>query len=1050
VGVIERVISWCARNRAMTLAGVLVALGFGVSAISRTSLDAIPDLSDTQVIIGTEWPGRSPTLIEDQITYPIVSALRSAPRVRYVRGFSMFGDSYVYVVFEDGVDLYWARSRVLEYLSSIRDRLPLGANPKLGPDATGVGWVFEYALVDTTGRHGLAELRSFQDWTLRYWLQSVDGVAEVASIGGFVRQYQVDLEPAKLLAFNVPISAVAEAIRRSSNEVGGGSLEIAEHEYVVRGHGYVRSTTDLETVPVRVGPGGTPVTIRDLGSVTLGPEPRRGIAELDGRGEVVGGIVVMRHGENALRVIQRVKQRLAEVKGSLPEGVQLVVTYDRSDLIQRAIHTLVRVLGEEMLIVSLVIVLFLWHFRSALIPVLSLPIAVALAFVPMVAQGLNANIMSLGGIAIAIGAMVDASIIMVENVHKRLEAWQAGGRTEPRDQVVLHALREVGRPVFFALLVITVSFLPVFTLGATEGRLFRPLAFTKTYSMAFAALLAITLTPALVAWLIRGRIRPEREQPVARAIIAAYTPVLRFAVRRRRWVVLGALLVVLSTVPAFMSLGHEFMPPLNEGTILYMPTAPPGMSDTESATVLQQMARRIRQVPEVSTVFGKIGRARTVTDPAPPGMVETVIQLKPEDQWRKGMTWDRVVDELDSKVRFPGMPNLWWMPIQTRNEMLSTGVRSAAAVKVYGPDLAGIEGLSIQIEAALEGLPGARSVYAERLTGGYYLDFDIDRFAAARYGLTVGDVQDVIEAAIGGIPVAQTIQGRERYSVSLRYARELRDDPEALKGVLVPTPAGPQIPLGQLATLSYPNGPPMVQSEDGQLFGLVSIDVAGRSLGEFVRDGKRAIAARVRVPVGYRLAWGGQFEHLQRAETRLAWVVPVTLLLVGLLLFVNLKSIGETALVLMAVPFSLVGAVWLVWLLHYNLSVAVWVGMIALAGLDAETGVLMLLYLNLAHRDRVASGRLRDRGDLMEAIVEGAAHRIRPKHMTVLAILFGLLPIMWGHGAGADVMKRIAAPMLGGVISSFVLELLVYPAVFAWWKGRRLPERAMEAVPATV
>ncbi len=1045
MGLIERIITWCAKHRALTIVGVVLATGLGARALLHTPLDALPDLSDTQVIIGTEWPGRSPTLIEDQITQPVVSALRSAPGVSYVRGFSMFGDSYVYVVFKDGVDVYWARSRVLEYLSAIRDRLPTGVNPRLGPDATGLGWVYEYALVDTTGRHNLAELRSFQDWTLRYWLQSVDGVAEVASVGGFVRQYQVDLEPSKLLAYNIPISAVAEAIRRSSNEVGGGSLEIAEHEYVVRGHGYVRSPADLESVPVRVGEGGTPVTIGQLGTVTLGPEPRRGIAELNGRGEVVGGIVVMRQGENALGVIQRVKQRLAEVKGSLPPGVELVVTYDRSVLIEAAMHTLTRVLWEEMLIVSLVILLFLWHLRSAFIPALSLPVAAALAFVPMLAQGLSANIMSLGGIAIAIGAMVDASIIMVENVHKRLEAWQQDGEREPREQVVLHALREVGRPVFFALLVITVSFLPVFSLESTEGRLFKPLAFTKTYSMAFAALLAITLTPALTAWFIRGRIRPEREQPIARAIVAAYTPVLRFAVHRRRWVVVGAAVVMLSTVPALMSLGHEFMPPLNEGTILYMPTAPPGISDTESAAVLQQMGQRLRMVPEVATVFGKMGRARTVTDPAPPGMAETIIQLKPEREWRRGMTWEKLIAELDRASRFPGMPNLWWMPIQTRNEMLSTGVRSAAAVKIYGSDIATIERVGLQVEQALKGVRGARSVYAERLTGGNYLDFDIDRAAAARYGLTVGDVQDVIETAIGGMPVAQTIEGRTRTAISLRYARELRDDPDALRRVLVPTSTGAQVPLGQVATLNFRNGPAMVQSEDGQLFGLVSIDVAARSLGDFVRDGKAAVARDVSLPPGARIAWAGQFEHLQRAEARLAWVVPFTLLLVGLLLFWSLRSVAETALVMLAVPFSLVGAVWLLWLLHYNLSVAVWVGMIALAGLDAETGVLMLFYLNLAHRERSAAGRLRDRGDLMEAIVEGAAHRIRPKHMTVLAILLGLLPIMWGHGAGADVMKRIAAPMLGGVISSFVLELLVYPAIFAWWKGRRLPERAATA-----
>jgi Cu(I)/Ag(I) efflux system membrane protein CusA/SilA len=1039
---IERIIGWCARNRALTLAGVLVGVGFGLHALSQTPLDAIPDLTDTQVIIATEWAGRSPTLIEDQITYPIVSALRAAPGVRYVRGFSMFGDSFVYVVFKDGVDLYWARSRVLEQLSALRDRLPAGVAPKLGPDATGVGWIYEYALVDTTGAHDLAELRSFQDWTLRYWLQSVDGVAEVASVGGFVRQYQVDLDPDKMLGYGVPISAVAEAIRRSSAEVGGGSVEISEHEYVVRGHGYVKQLADLESVPVKVGEGGVPVTLRDLGHVHLGPEPRRGIAELDGRGEVVGGIVIMRHGENALRVIDRVKRRLAEVGRALPPGVQIGVTYDRSELIQGSIRTLSRALAEEMLIVSVVIVLFLWHLRSALIPVLSLPIAVLLAFIPMVAQGLNANIMSLGGIAIAIGAMVDASIIMVENVHKRLEGWQAGGERGAREAVILHALREVGRPVFFALLVITVSLLPVFTLEATEGRLFRPLAFTKTYSMAFAALLAITLTPALAMWLIRGRIRPEREQPIARTIVRAYIPVLEFAVRRRRWVVIGALLVVLSTIPVLLSLGSEFMPPLNEGSLLYMPTAPPGMSDTESATVLQSMGRTLKSVPEVKTVFGKIGRARTATDPAPPGMAEIVVTLKPEDQWRPGMTWDKLVAELDRKLHYPGMPNLWWFPIQTRNEMLSTGVRSAAAVKIYGPDLAQIERLSVDVENALRNVRGARSVFAERLTGGLFLDFDIRRDEAARYGLTVGDVQDVIEAAIGGLPVAQTVEGRERYSIAVRYARELRDDPDQLERVLVPTPAGAQVPLGQVATLSFRTGPPMVQSEDGQLFGLVSIDVADRSLGQFVRDAQAQVARRVTLPPGYRLAWAGQFEYLERARARLAWVVPLTLLLVALLLFLNLRSVAETALVLLAVPFSLVGAVWLLWLLHYNLSVAVWVGMIALAGLDAETGVLMLLYLNIAHRERVARGALRDRRDLRAAIVEGAAHRIRPKHMTVLAILFGLLPILWGHGSGADVMKRIAAPMLGGVVSSFVLELLVYPAIFAWWKGRTLPETA--------
>src|SRR6059036_1045298 len=700
---IERVIGWCAKNRALTLGGILIAAGFGIYAALHTSLDAIPDLSDTQVIISTEWAGRSPNLVEDQITYPIVTALRAAPGVQYVRGLSMLGDSFVYVVFKDGVDLYWARSRVLEYLASIRGNLPEGVNPTLGPDATAVGWVFEYALVDTTGRHDLSQLRSFQDWTLRYWLQGVDGVAEVASVGGFVRQYQVDLDPDRLLAYNVPIGAVAEAIRRSNNEVGGGAIEVAEHEYAVRGRGYIRSLADLESIPVKVSADGTPVTLRDLGQVHLGPEQRRGLAELNGQGEVVGGIVIMRQRQNALNVIEGVKRRLHEVQSSLPPGVRVVVTYDRSELIQRAVHTLWHELLQEVLIVSAVIVLFLFHFRSALIPILTLPIAVVLAFIPMARMGLTANIMSLGGIAVAIGAMVDASIIMVENVHKKLEAWEAGGRQGGRDDAIVHALKEVGRPIFFALLVITVSFLPIFTLEATEGRLFKPLAFTKTFSIGFAALLAVTLTPALAGWFIRGRIRAESEHPVSRLLVHWYAPVVRFAVRRRRLVVFAAALLLLSTIPVFLRLGSEFMPPLNEGTLLYMPTAPPGMSDTEASSVLQQMDRRLRNVPEVETVFGKIGRAKTATDPAPLSMVETVVSLKPESQWRKGMTWERLIADMDRRVHFPGMPNIWWMPIQTRNEMLATGVRSAVGVKVYGPDLPTIEKAAIQVESALKG-----------------------------------------------------------------------------------------------------------------------------------------------------------------------------------------------------------------------------------------------------------------------------------------------------------------------------------------------------------
>jgi Cu(I)/Ag(I) efflux system membrane protein CusA/SilA len=1037
--VIERLIAACARHRVLTVVGVLIAVGFGIAALSRTSLDAVPDLSDTQVIISTEWMGRSPDLVEDQITYPIVTALRAAPGVQYVRGLSMIGDSFVYVVFKDGVDLYWARSRVLEYLSSIRNRLPEGVTPEIGPDATSVGWVFEYALVDTTGHNDLQQLRSFQDWTLRYWLQGVDGVAEVASVGGFVKQYQVDLDPGKLQSYRVSVREIADAIRRSNGDVGGGVVEISEHEHFVRARGYIRSVADVEQIPVKVGPGGVAVTVRDIATVHLGPEPRRGIVELDGRGEVIGGIVIIRQKQNALRVIEGIKRRLGEVRGSFPPGVQLVVTYDRSDLIHRAVRTLWHELAQEMLIVSLVIIFFLLHFRTALIPILSLPIAVLLAFIPMARQGLTANIMSLGGIAVAIGAMVDASIIMVENVHKKLETWESGGRRGNREAAIIQGLQEVGRPIFFALVVITISFLPIFTLQGAEGRLFKPLAYTKTYSMAFAALLAVTLAPALAAWFIRGKIRPEREHPISRSLVSGYAPVVRWAVRRRRSVVAGAALLLLSTIPIFLMLGSEFMPPLNEGTLLYMPTAPPGMSQTEAASVLQQMDAQLKGVPEVQTVFGKAGRARTATDPAPLSMFETVVTLKPESQWRTGMTWEKLIAEMDGKLRYPGMPNIWWMPIQTRNEMLATGVRSAVGIKVFGPDLSEIERVAIQVENAVRDVPGTRSAFADRLTGGRYLDFDINRAAAARYGLTVGDVEEVIEAAIGGATITQTVEGRERYSVALRYARELRDEPDALARILVATPGGAQVPLGQLAKLEFRNGPPMIQEEDGQLAGLVSVDVAGRPLGSYVRDAQRAVAEKVQLPPGYRIDWSGQFQYLQRAQARLAWVIPVTLLIVLLLLYLNLRSVPEAGIVMLAVPFSLIGAVWLVWLLHYNLSVAVWVGMIALAGLDAETGTIMLLYLNLAYRSRREQGRLRDRAELTEAIVEGAAHRIRPKMMTVCAILFGLLPIMWGHGAGADVMKRIAAPMVGGVITSFVLELLVYPAIFAWWKGRDLP-----------
>ncbi len=1037
-GLIARVVSASARNRGLTLLGVAAAFAWGVYAIGRTPLDAIPDLSDVQVIVFTEWPGRGPTLVEDQITYPISTTLLSAPRVRYVRGQSFFGLSFVNVIFEDGTDLYWARSRVLEYMNTAAGRLPEGVVPTLGPDATGVGWVFEYALVDRSGKHDLAELRSLQDWNLRYALASVPGVAEVASVGGFVREYQVQVDPNRLRSFGIPLSEVVAAVRASNQETGGGVIEIAGHEQVIRGRGLVASVAELEQLPLRVSAQGTPVTLRDLAVVSLGPEMRRGLVELDGEGEVVGGIVVMRWGENALAVIDAVKARLDEVRPGLPAGVEIIPTYDRSHLIREAVSTLRRTLVEEMLVVSFVIFFFLLHARSALIPILTIPVGVSLAFAPMFYQGLTANIMSLGGIAIAIGAMVDAAIIVVENIHKRLEVWEAAGRAEPREDVILAAMQEVAPSVFFALLVITVSFLPIFTLEGTEGRLFKPLAFTKTYAMGFAAVLSVTLTPALAALLIRGRIRGEHANPVNRFLVRAYEPIVRVMVRRRRLVIAAALLIMATAIPPFLQLGSEFMPPLNEGTLLYMPTGSPGISVTEASRVLQLMDRELKRFPEVERVFGKIGRAETPTDPAPLSMVETVVTLKPRDQWREGLTWDGLIAELNQALDFPGMPNLWWMPIQTRTEMLATGVRSPLGIKVFGEDLASVEAAAVAIANALADVPGTRNVFAERTTGAFYLDFHVDRTAAARFGLSVEDVNAVIESAIGGVTVSRTIEGRERYGVQVRYARDYREDPAALAQVLVATPGGAQIPLSQVAKIEFTTGPDMVRSEDGRVVGLVAVDVAGRAIVDYVEEAKRVVAEKVTLPPGTRLGWAGQFEYFERAKQRLQVVLPITLALVMLLLYLNTRSGVETAMVMLAVPFSLVGAVWLLWLLDYHLSVAVWVGIIALAGLDAQTGVVMLLYLTLAHRAREASGRLRDAADLEEAIVEGAARRIRPKLMTVVTMILGLTPLLWSQGTGADVMKRIAAPMVGGLVTSFLLELLVYPALFAAWKSRAL------------
>lgn len=1034
-GLIGRVIESSARNPMLTVLLVAVLGLWGYMSLRSAPLDAIPDLSDTQVIVLTDWTGRSPDLVEDHVTYPVTSALMSAPGVSYVRGQSFFGLSFVNVIFEDGTDLYWARSRVLEYLSTISNDLPEDARPTLGPDATGVGWVFMYVLVDDSGAHDLAELRALQDWNVRYALESVPGVAEVAAVGGFEKQYQVHLDPNRLMVHGVSIDEVTTAIQESNLDSGGRTLEISGHEHMIRGRGYLRTMQDIETIPLRVSDDGTPLLVRDVAYVSLGSEALRGLAEWNGEGEAVGGIVVMRQGENALTVIERVKERLDEVRAGLPEGVRIEVAYDRSELIEASINTLRHTLLAEMVVVSLVIFLFLLSARSALVPILTIPVAVLLAFIPMLYQGLTANIMSLGGIAVAIGAMVDASIILVENVHKRLEEYDS---EEDRLTVVIAAMREVGPSVFFSLLVITVSFLPVFTLQATEGRLFTPLAFTKTYSMGFSAVLAVTLTPALVALLIRGRVRKEEDHLISRMLHWLYIPVVRFVVRHRWGVVTIAVFAMLLTVPAALRLQSEFMPPLNEGTILYMPTAPPGMSITEASNVVQSMDRQLMEIPEVVSVLGKMGRADTATDPAPLGMAEITIVLKPRDEWREGLTWDGLVDELDSKLQYPGMPNIWWMPIQTRNEMLATGIRSPLAVQVFGEDFATIERAAVDIERALTNVPGTRSVFAERATGGFYVDFEINREEAARYGLRVAHIQEAVQTAIGGRNVTETVEGRRRFSVNVRYAREFRDDPSQFDRILVSAPTGAQVPLTQVADVRFVAGPSMIRSEDGQLTAFVFVDPGNQAIGDYVEGARAVVDSQVQLPPGVRIEWTGQYRNMERAESRLKVMLPLTLLLVFLLLYLSTRSVVETAIVLLAVPFSLIGAVWLLYLLDYNMSVAVWVGLIALAGLDAETGVVMLLYLTLSVRRAREKRRLESFGDLTTAIVEGAAGRVRPKLMMVMTTMIGLAPLFWSTGAGADVMKRIAAPMVGGLVTSFLLELTVYPAVFAIWKSRTL------------
>ncbi len=1078
---IRKVIELSAHHRMLVLLGTAALCVAAVHTLREIRLDALPDLSDTQVIVFSRWD-RSPDIVEDQVTYPIVSSLLGAPRVKAVRGFSDFGFSYVYVVFQDGTDIYWARSRVLEYLSRIQARLPEGVQTELGPDASGVGWVFQYALVDRGGVHSLDRLRSYQDWTLRYALQAVPGVAEVASIGGFVRQYQITVDPNRLAAHGIPLEMVVMAVKASNNEVGGRLLELAGTELMVRGRGYARSVADLEQVVVKVGAGGVPVLLGDVARVELGPEMRRGVSDLDGLGDHVGGIVVMRHGENALNVVERVQERLRELEPSLPSGVEVVTTYDRSDLIRRAIATLRHELVLEMVIVALVILVFLWHIPSAAVPILTIPIAVLLSFIPLYYLGVTVNIMSLAGIAISIGVLVDGAIVEVENAYNRLHRWQAGGRQGDLFQVRLEALKEVGPSVFFSLLVVAVAFIPVFALVDQEGRLFKPLAISKNLAMGLAAVLAVTLDPAMrmlftrmdpfsfrprwLSWLatraLVGTYRPEERHPVSRVLFAVYEPACRFVLRHPKLVIASALALVAVSVPFYFTLGTEFMPPLNEGTILFMPTTLPGISVEQARELLETQDRVLASFPEVERVFGKAGRAETSTDPAPLSMMETTVVLEPESHWRAKPRWysgwapgwlaavlrpiwpDRIsfeelVDAMDRALQIPGVTNAWTMPIKARVDMLSTGVRTPVGVKVLGDDLGEIERVGERLEGILRDVPGTRSVFAERVTGGTFVDVVPRRDQLARHGLTVAQVQDVVMTAIGGENVTTTVEGRERYPVNVRYPRELREDLDRLSRVLVPTPSGAQVPLAQVADLELAQGAAMIRDENGFLAGYVYVDVIGRDVGGYVEEAKRVVRDRLTLPPGCVLEWSGQYENMLRVRERLKLVVPITLALIFVLLYANTRSAFTAGVVMLAVPFSAIGAIWLFHILDYNVSIAAWVGMIALLGLDAETGVFMLLFLDLSWEDARRRGALRTPEEVDEAIVHGAVKRVRPKMMTVMAAFAGLLPIMWSTSAGADVMQRIAAPMIGGLATSFLLELLVYPAIYKLWKGRTVP-----------
>jgi copper/silver efflux system protein len=1031
---IARLIRWSAENLVLILLGTVLAAGLGLYAVKHVPLDAIPDLSDTQVIIYTEYSGQAPQVIEDQVTYPLSTAMLSVPRSKVVRGFSFFGVSFVYVIFEEGTDIYWARSRVLEYLSAASRNLPSGVVPSLGPDATGVGWVYQYAVM--AKKRSLAELRTTQDWQIRFGVAKAEGVAEVASVGGFVKQYSVIVDPRRLRAFDFTLARIREAIRASNMDVGGRVVELAETEFMVRGRGYLKSIADIESIVLKAE-GGTPVLLRDVARVELAPDERRGVTELNGEGEVVSGIAVQRFGQNALTVIANVKDRLADIAKSLPEGTEVVPVYDRSDLIHRAISTLKTTLIEESIIVALVCIVFLLHVRSAFVAIITLPLGILIAYICMHALGLSSNIMSLGGIAIAIGAMIDAAIVMIENAHKHLER---APPDKPRGEVLIEAASEVGPVLFFSLLIITVSFLPIFALEAQEGRLFKPLAYTKTFAMAAAALLSVTVVPALMMLFVRGRIVPEHKNPVNRALIWAYRPIIQGVLRAKALTIGVALIVLVVSIWPATKLGSEFMPNLNEGTLMYMPTTLPGLSITKSAELLQTQNKIIKTFPEVESVFGKAGRAGTATDPAPTEMFETIINLKPPSQWRKGVTVDSLIQEMDKALQFPGVSNAWTMPIKARIDMLATGIRTPVGVKVIGPDLVIIERLAREIEAAIKTVPGTSSAFAERIIGGYYLDIEPDRRELARYGLMVGDVQAVIASGLGAETVTTTVEGRERYGVSVRFPRDLRSDPEAIsREVLIPLPNGASIPLGQVAKVKLVQGPASIRTENAQLAAYIFVDARDRDLSSYVADAKAAVAATVKFPPGFYAVWSGQYEYYERAKQRLMIVIPLTLVIIVLLLYLNFRRMTETLIVMLSLPFALVGGLWLMWWMGFNLSVAVAVGFIALAGVAAETGVIMLIYLDHALEARRAltasENRAFTRDDLTAAIMEGAVERVRPKMMTVVAIVAGLLPILWSHGTGSEVMQRIAVPMIGGMVSSTVLTLVVIPAIYAIVKG---------------